>query len=114
MPDHIKIRTAPGHWVVRAGGAIVGETDGALELAEAGYPEVIYFPRANIAMAFMDASETTSHCPHKGDATYFSVVTKSTTLADVAWSYEAPHADMARIAGHIAFFPEKGVTVEKL
>ena len=51
---------------------------------------------------------------HKGDANYFSVVTKSTTLADVAWSYEAPKEAVARIKGHIAFYTNGDVTVEQI
>ncbi len=114
MTSHISIRKAQGTWVVRAGGAVLGETTNALELSEGDYPSVYYFPRADIGMAFLDASETTSHCPHKGDASYFSIVTKSEVLKDAAWSYEAPIADMAPIAGHLAFRTNDKVAVEKL
>ena len=80
MADHISIRKAPGTWTVRAGGAVLGESQNALELTEGDYPFVIYFPRDDIAMAFLDRTDKTTHCPHKGDANYFSVVTKSATL----------------------------------
>ena len=82
MSDHITITPAQGTWVVRAGGAVLGETTGALELREGDHAPVIYFPRGDIAMAFLDGSDKTSHCPYKGDASYFSVVTKSRTLQD--------------------------------
>ena len=114
MSTHIKIRTAPGTWTVRAGGAVIAETKAALELSEGDYPAVIYFPRGDIAMAFLDQTDHTSHCPHKGDATYFSVVTKSTTLANVAWSYETPKEDVAQIAGHLAFYANDDVKVEQV
>ena len=114
MPNRrITIVKAPGTWVVRAGGAILGETQAALELTEGDYPPVIYFPRADLAMAFLDATETSTHCPYKGDASYFSIVTKSTTLKDAAWSYEAPLEDVVRIKDHLAFYPDK-VTVERI
>ena len=113
MADHIKIRTAPGTWVVRAGGAVIAETTSALELAEGSYDPVIYFPRSGIGMAFLDKTETTSHCPHKGDATYFALSIKSGTIADAGWSYEAPLPGMERIKDHIAFYPDK-VTIEQL
>ena len=53
MPDHITIRPATGTWVVRAGGAVLGESIQALEMTEGDYPPVIYFPRTDIAMAFL-------------------------------------------------------------
>ncbi|MEM9637284.1 MAG: DUF427 domain-containing protein [Pseudomonadota bacterium] len=114
MADHITIRKAEGTWSVRAGGAVLGESAEALELSEGDYPAVIYFPRDDIAMAFLDRTDKSTHCPHKGDASYFSVVTKSTTLADVAWSYEAPKEAVARIKGHIAFYTNGDVTVEQI
>lgn len=109
----IQIRPAGGLWVVRAGGAVIGESRAALELLEGELSPVIYFPRGDIGMAFLDTSDTSTHCPHKGDASYFSIQTKSTLLKDAAWSYEAPVDGAAQIAGHLAFDPEK-VTVEQL
>ncbi len=73
MSDHIKIRQAPGTWVVRAGGAVLGESTNALELSEGDYPPVIYFPRDDLAMAFLEKTEHTSQCPWKGQASYFSI-----------------------------------------
>ena len=39
MADHIKIRKIEGTWVVRAGGAVLGETTEALELSETEFPQ---------------------------------------------------------------------------
>ena len=114
MADHITIRTAPGTWTVRAGGAVLGESTAALELSEGSYAPVIYFPRDDIAMAFLDRSDKTTHCPHKGDANYFSVVTKSATLANAVWTYEDPKDGVARIKDHLAFYTGDGITVEQI
>ena len=110
----IKIRKAEGTWTVRAGGAVLAESKNALELSEDGYPDVIYFPRSDIAMAFLDESDHRTTCPHKGEARYFSIVTKSQTLYDAAWSYEAPKDEVARIKGHLAFYSSDTVTVERV
>ena len=114
MADHIKIRPADGTWSVRAGGAVLGESSNALELSEGDYAPVIYFPRDDIAMEFLDTSDKSTTCPHKGEASYFSIVTKSTVLKDAAWSYEAPKDGVAESAGHLAFYPSDTVTIEKL
>lgn len=114
MADHITITPARGVWTVRAGGAVLAESANALELKEGDYPFVIYFPRDDIAMEFLDPSDKTTTCPHKGEASYFSIVTKSTTLKDAAWSYESPKDAVKEIAGHLAFFASGTVTVEKI
>jgi len=99
----ITITKSDAGWVVRALGAIIGESTNALILKEGDYPQVIYIPREDITMAFLDKSDTTTTCPHKGNASYYSFVGKSRSLPDVAWSYETPGKNVAAIAGHLAF-----------
>ena len=113
MSQHIRITRAEGTWVVRAGGAVLAESSNALELAEGSYPPVIYFPREDIAMSFLDPSNTSTTCPHKGKASYYSIVGKSETVTDAGWSYEDPKPGVEAIRGHIAFYTDK-VTVEQL
>ncbi len=114
MGAHISIRKATGTWTVRAGGAVLGESTNALELIEGDLNPVIYFPKSDLAMAFLDRSEQTSQCPFKGEAVYYSIVTKSKTLENMAWSYEAPKPDVAEIAGYIAFYTQDLVAVEQI
>lgn len=111
---NITIHKAAGTWVVRAGGAVLGESQNALELVEGAYEPVIYFPREDIAMAFLDESDHRSNCPHKGEARYFSIVTKSTTLENAVWSYEDPKEDVARIKGYLAFYVSEKLAVERV
>ena len=105
MTDDIKICPAGGTWVVRAAGAVLGESRNALELIEGNYPP--------IAMAFLDPSETTSSCPQKGTASYYSIIAKSGEMKDAAWSYEGPNDAVAQIKDYLAFFPGKAA-VEQL
>jgi uncharacterized protein (DUF427 family) len=113
MTDHIRIRPSPGVWVIRTDGAVIGESRSALELTEGSRSPVIYFPRADLAMALMERTATRSTCPWKGAASYFSVITEGGTIRDAAWSYETPKAGVEAIAGHLAFYPDK-VTLEQL
>jgi uncharacterized protein (DUF427 family) len=110
----ITITPATGTWVVRAGGAVLAESRNALQLHEDGYPPVTYFPRGDIGMAFLDQTDHSTSCPHKGAATYFSIASKSTTYENAAWSYETPNDDVAAIKDHIAFYEQDGVAVEHL
>ncbi|MCC5974262.1 MAG: DUF427 domain-containing protein [Rubellimicrobium sp.] len=113
MADHITLRPAPGAWVIRAGGAVLGETTRAIELSEAGLPPVIYFPREDLAMAFLEPSPSVSRCPYKGQADYLSIITEGGTITDAAWSYADPLPGLEAIRGLVAFYPAKAA-VEQL
>ncbi|KQB97555.1 hypothetical protein AL073_00980 [Loktanella sp. 1ANDIMAR09] len=113
MADHIKIRPATGTWVVRAAGAVIGESTNALELVEGDYPPVIYFPRADLAMAFLERTDLSSTCPYKGEASFFTIEAKSGPIANAAWSYENPKDSVAQIKEHLAFYTDK-VAVEQV
>ncbi|HET9069437.1 MAG TPA: DUF427 domain-containing protein [Amaricoccus sp.] len=113
MPDRPVIVAADGTWVVRAGGAVIGESSRALEVIEADGRGVIYFPREDLGMVFLESSPTIGPRGSLGEARYFGIVTKSEILADAAWSYEAPPEVSARIAGYIAFDARR-VAVEEV
>lgn len=111
MSDHITLKLATGTYSIRAAGAVLGESANVVELREGGHAPVLYVPRADLAMAFFDKTSRTSHCPHKGDASYFTLQAKSGPITDAAWSYETPKAGLEQIAGHLAFYPDK-ITIE--
>ncbi len=112
--NDITIRKAEGTWTVRAGGAVLAESRDALELDEKGHAPVIYFPRDDVAMALLDRTDHTTHCPKKGDATYYSVSTQAADLDRAAWSYEDPLPDVAQIKDHLAFHPGDNLMVERV
>lgn len=114
MADHIKLRKADGVWSVRSGGAVLGESSNVLEMSEGDHAPVYYFPRDDIAMAFLERSTKVTHCPHKGDASHYSIMNRSATIENGAWSYEAPLDAMTAITGHIAFYPHHDVQVERI
>ena len=68
-----------------------------------------YFAREDVKMDRLVPSETSSHCPWKGEASYFSLRAEGITNADAAWTYEDPKDAAAEIKGRIAFW--KGVEV---
>ena len=112
-PSTPLIVAADGTWVVRAGGAVIGESTRALELIEGDAAGVIYFPREDLGMAFLEPSDTTTASATLGKARYFGIVTKSELIRDVAWSYETPPDASARIARYIAFDARR-VAVEEV
>jgi uncharacterized protein (DUF427 family) len=114
VTQDVKILTAQGTWVVRAGGAVIGESARVLELIDGSRPADLYFPRADLAMAFLEPAARTVQSRGIGEARYFDLVLRSATIPEAAWSYEAPLPTAERIAGHVAFAPGDRVTIERL
>ena len=110
MSSKITIEPHAGAVSIRAGGAVIAETTSALVLHEDGHAPVYYLPHEDAGVEFLDRSDLVTHCPLKGDATHYHLVTKSGTIENAAWSYESPIADVAEIAGYVAFYGDK-VTV---
>ena len=100
--------------VVRVNGEVVADTNEALQLQESTYPAVQYIPFKDVAQNRLTRTDTSTYCPYKGDAGYYSVTTAAgDTVDDAIWTYEQPYPAVAAIAGHIAFYPDKAeITVE--
>jgi uncharacterized protein (DUF427 family) len=113
MAQTIRIRPAEGTWVVRTGDAVIAESTRALALFEGDREPVIYFPREDVGMAFLEPSDSRTTCPAKGEARYFSIHGTSSVTPDAAWSYESPVPEAAEIAGYIAFYGDTAA-VEQL
>lgn len=102
---HITITPHPARVTVRLNGQTVAETTRALNLREGSLRPVLYIPREDANMAYFTRSETTTHCPFKGDASYYSLAVDGETATDAVWTYESPFPDVAAIKGHLAFYP---------
>lgn len=104
----ITIEPTHGRVQVRVNGELVADTAAALELREAAIPAVQYIPIADVQQDRLTRTDTSTYCPFKGDASYYSVTTSSgDTVDDVIWTYEQPYPAVAAIAGHVAFYPNK-------
>lgn len=107
-PDHpISIEPTAGRVVVRVNGDVVADTRAALTLQESTYPAVQYIPSTDVVQNGLACTTTTTYCPYKGDATYYSVTAGGGTVDDAIWTYARPHPAVAAIAGHVAFYPDK-------
>jgi uncharacterized protein (DUF427 family) len=87
---------------VESGGRVLAESSRAVALEETGLPTRYYLPREDVRTELLSPSDTTSHCPFKGDATYFS----AGGVKDAFWVYEAPsEEDALPVAGLLAPWP---------
>lgn len=107
-PDHpITIDRNTARVVVMLDGRIIADTRDALTLREASYPPVQYIPREDVDMSLLQRTDHASHCPYKGDASYYSIPLGGERSRNAVWTYETPHAAVAEIKGRLAFYPER-------
>jgi uncharacterized protein (DUF427 family) len=105
-PDHpITLQPAEGRVQARYSGHVIADSADVLMLTEASYPPVAYFPRADVDMAFMARTTRHTHCPYKGDASYYTLDMDGKISENAVWSYEAPYPAMAAIRDRLAFYP---------
>lgn len=69
-----------------------------------------YFPPDAVDFRYFQASATTTRCPWKGDARYYSVNVGGTVNPDAAWTYPEPNPAAANIRGYVAFAPGVDLT----
>jgi len=89
---------------VTLNGELIADSRNTLVMEEGAYPPVYYFPRADVKMDRLLPTAHTTHCPFKGDASYFSV---KDGAENSVWSYEAPYDEMLAIKDRLAFYPDK-------
>ena len=112
-PDHpISIEPSAERVRVTFNGHVVADSRRALVLREASYKPVFYIPREDTDMALLEPTAHSTHCPYKGDASYYSIRAGDRVAENAIWSYEQPFPAMREIAGHLAFYPNRVDAIE--
>ena len=112
-PDHpIAIAPHAARVRVRVGNRVVADTMRALALREAHYPVVYYIPRDDTDMRLLTATDHSTHCPYKGDASYFTISADGRDAVNAVWSYEQPYPAVAEIKDYLAFYPNRVDAIE--
>ena len=86
-------------------GTVVAESDDTV-VVEGNH----YFPADSVDTTLLRESATTSVCPWKGTASYWSLEVDGRTNPDAVWFYPEPRKAAEEIRDRVAFW--KGVTVE--
>jgi uncharacterized protein (DUF427 family) len=92
---------------VEVAGTVIAESTHPTFLFETNLPRRTYFPKLDVRMDLLDSTVTSSMCPYKGTARYWSVQARDDVHADLAWSYDSPFRESAPIAGLVAFYDER-------
>jgi len=115
-PDHFMIlRPISRRIVIRLpNNELLAETNQAVRVIESGrtiYDPVVYVPVDAIKVD-LEKQDNQTHCPLKGDASYYSYGSKSGTIENLAWAYDEPFDFSREIKGLIGFYPDKVVVEE--
>ncbi len=82
----------------------VADSKRVLLLFERGHLPIYYFPPEDVRMDLLEPTQRTTHCPYKGDASYWTVKVGDRTAENAAWGYLEPLPDRTDIKGHVAFY----------
>jgi uncharacterized protein (DUF427 family) len=85
-------------------GTAVADSTRALLLLEAGHLPVYYFPPEDVRTDLLEPTDKRSHCPYKGEASYWSVTVGDRVVTDAVWSYQDPLPGRDDIKGYLAFY----------
>lgn len=114
-PDHpITLLANPHRVVVTVAGEVVADTRKAVTLQEASYPPVQYIPLSDIELSRLEPTDTSTYCPYKGDANYYSIPGGGDRSTDAVWEYRAPRPAVSGIKDHVAFYPDRVDEIQEL
>lgn len=107
-PDH-RVETKPAGVRVRVkfNGEVIADSRDAIKLEESRYPAVYYLPRQDVKMELLKRTTHRTHCPFKGDASYYTLSSGGRTADNAVWSYEQPYDEVSVIKDRVAFYPDK-------
>jgi adenylate cyclase len=103
----IRFEPSPRRVRVEFNGTWVADSTRALILRETRRPAAYYFPREDVQTAMLEKTAQVTHCPFRGNATYWTLRAGGAVAPNAAWSYEEPYAEGAPIKAHVSFDPER-------
>ena len=103
----VTLEKSQDHICVIANGEIIADSRRALVVHERGHSPVFYLPSEDVRREAFQQTSHQTHCPYKGDATYWTITIGDSSLENAAWSYEDPISQVAGLKGYFAFYTDK-------
>ena len=108
-PDHrVDLLAEKRRVRVIFGGVVIADSTKALRVEETGHEPVHYIPEKDVRTDLLRATEHSTHCPFKGDASYWTIEAPDGARSENAvWGYRTPFDETAGLAGHYAFYKSR-------
>ncbi len=104
-PAHtIELEPHTGTVEILWNGKVIAESNQAMKLMERKHDAVFYFPKDDVRDDLMDRTYHATHCPYKGDASYWTLQDGTDVADNAVWAYESPIEALSGIKGLIAFY----------
>ncbi len=107
----VDILQSSRHVRVLVSGETVADSRCPRILFETNHPVRFYIPRDDVRMQLLESSSTTSRCPYKGIAAYWSVKIGDKIFPDLVWSYQEPIPECPKVKGLLCFFQEREAVI---
>jgi uncharacterized protein (DUF427 family) len=104
QPHTLYFEDSPRRVRVVFNGETIADSRSVKLLHETGHLPVYYFPQEDVRMELLEESAHTTHCPFKGDASYWSVRVGDKVAENAVWSYPEPLESSPPLAGYLAFY----------
>jgi uncharacterized protein (DUF427 family) len=98
------LEPTPKRLRVEVGGVTIADSRRAMMLHEGGQQPIYYFPPEDVRADVLEGSDRQTHCPKKGDASYYTIRAGGEMVKDGAWYYPDPLPGAPPIGGLIAFY----------
>lgn len=107
-PYHrIDVRASSRRVRIGLNGETIADSTHALFVFETGLVTRYYLPPEDVRNELLRSSDTTSICPYKGLARYWSAQVGGKTYKDIVWSYLEPLPEQPRLKNRLCFYNEK-------
>jgi uncharacterized protein (DUF427 family) len=107
-PNHrVTVTPSRQHVRVLVGEAVVADSRRALQVDESRHGRVWYVPPEDVAEQHLHPTSTTTYCPFKGHASYWTIDAGGLTISDAVWSYLTPYDECISLSGYYAFYSDR-------
>ena len=107
-PDYrVDLEANPEHIRVSLGGETLAESTRTLRVLETKHDAVVYFPKEDVRFDRLEATQHTTFCPFKGEASYWSARVGGNLEDNLVWGYSDPFDEVAALKDYVSFYPDR-------